>query len=192
MKRSFKLCAVAAATMLGLTVASSASANEHPGVFLAHYTDHQEESLGNDGCVSFPVKFTYDSWGTFRLVPHGPSWIPYGASNFNEVGVFTNLDNGKTFSFVTHGVDKDVHITDDGAGILTINALEAGPVNYYGPDGKPLYREAGLFTFTVVIDTKGTPDFEDDVTLSKTGTGYFGIDQAADRDFCATLAQYLG
>lgn len=191
MKTSFKLCVVAAAMILGISVASPASAIESPALFLAHYTDHQEQLLGNDECVSFPVKFTYDSWGTFRLVPHGHNWLTYGANNFNEVGVFTNLDNGKTFSFVTHGVDKDVHVTDDGAGILTINALEAGPVNYYGPDGRPLYREAGLFTFTVVIDTKGTPDPDDDETLSKTGTGYFGIDQAADRDFCATLAQYL-
>lgn len=192
MKASLKLCATAAATILGLTVATSASAAERPTTLVTHYTDHQEELLGNDACVPFPVRFTYDSWGTFRLVLHGNDWLPYGANNFNEVGVFTNLNNGKTFSFVTHGVDKDVHVTDDGGGILTIEALEAGPVNYYGPDGRPLYREAGLFTFTVVVDTKGTADPNDDETLSKTKTGYFGIDQAAGRDFCATLAQYIG
>jgi hypothetical protein len=184
------LGATVAATSLAVAVASPASAA--PSLFLVHYSDHEEQTLGNDACVPFPVSFTYDTWGTFHAVTHGDSPY-YGANNFNEVGVYTNTENGKTLSFVSHGVDKDVHVTDDGTGVLTIEALEAGPVNYYGPDGSPLYREAGLFRFTVVIDTNGTPaDPDDDEELSFTRTGYWGIDQASGRDFCADLAQYLG
>lgn len=178
------------ALLAASTARAGGSAAEEPSLFLVHYTAHEEPNLG-DECVPFPVLFTYDAWGTFHAVTHGDSPY-YGADNFNEHAVFTNLDNGKTFSWVSHGVDKDVHVADDGTGVLTIEALEAGPVNYYGPDGRPLFREAGLFTFTVVIDTKGTPNPDDDETLSKTPTAYWGIDQAAGRDFCADLLQYIG
>jgi hypothetical protein len=190
MRYPVRLAAAAAASSLALAVAAPASAQ--PTLFLVHYADHDEQTFGNDECVPFRVRFTYDAWGTFHVVTHGDSSL-YGANNFNEVGVFTNPANGKTFSFVSHGVDKDVHVTDDGEGVLTIEALEAGPVNYYGPDRSPLFREAGLFRFTVVIDTHGTPtDPNDDEELSFTPTGYWGIDQAAGRDFCADLDQYIG
>ncbi len=189
MKRSLAVAAIAAVSALALAVATPASAE--PTVFLVHYTDHQEELLGNDECVPFPVLLTIDAWGTFHAVPHGDSPY-YGANSFNEVGVYTNLDNGKTFSWVSHGVDKDVHVADDGAGVLTIEAHEAGPVAYYGPDGRRLFEAAGLFTFTVVVDTKGNLDPEDDEELAFTPTGYRGIDQTAGRDFCADLAQYIG
>lgn len=191
-----KLLLVAGVVITALLAASGARASGfavgEPSLFLVHYTDHQELLLGEDECVPFSVRYTYDAWGTFHVLTHGDSPY-YGADNFNQVEVFTNPENGKTFFVVAHGVDKDVHATDDGAGVVTIEALEAGPVNYYGPDGRPLFREAGLFTFTVVIDTKGTPtDPSDDVTLSKTPTGYWGIDQAAGRDFCADLVTYIG
>lgn len=190
MKRSLVLGTMAAVFALMLAVAAPAAAE--PSVFLVHYTDHHEELLGNDECVPFPVLLTIDAWGTFHAVTHGDSPY-YGANNFNEVGVYTNLENGKTFSRRSHGVDKDVHVTDDGTGVVTIEAHEAGSVKYYGPDGRRLFTAAGLFTFTVVVDTNGTPlDPEDDETLSKTSTGYRGIDQSAGRDFCADLATYIG
>ena len=184
------LGAAAAACSLAVTVAAPAVAE--PTLYVVHYDDHDEQTFGNDDCVPFEVSFDYEIWGTFHVVTHGNSPY-YGANNFNEIGVFTNSENGKTFSFVSHGVDKDVHVTDDGTGILTIHALEAGPVNYYGPDGTPLFHDAGLFRFTVVIDTNGTPtDPDDDEELSFTPTGYWGTEQSGGRDFCADLRRYLG
>ena len=175
-----------------LVLAAATPALAGPKVFLFHYNDHEEFEVGSDDCTSFPVLFTYDIWGTFHAVPHGDSAY-YGANNFNETGVFENLSNGKTFTFVSHGVDKDVHSTMDEAGILTIEAQEAGPFIWYDSDGHPVLRAAGLFKFNVVIDTNGTPlDFDDDVTLDKIGTSYHGIDQFAGLDFCVVLNEYLG
>jgi hypothetical protein len=156
-----------------------------------HWTDHDDGSLwGSDGpdwCpqANFPVAFTYDAWGKFQLVEHGDGEL-YGSNNFNETMVFTNLRSHKTFSWESHGVDKDLHATTDADGILSIDALEAGPVTYFDTQHRPLFREAGLFQFHVVIDTNTGEE------VDKTGTAYHGIDQASGRDWCATFVEYLG
>jgi hypothetical protein len=156
-----------------------------------HWTDHDEglawDADGPDWCpeADFPVRFSYDAWGKFQLVNHGGEQL-YGSNNFNESMVFTNLENDKTFSWASHGVDKDLHATTDANGVLSIDALEAGPVTYYDSQHRPVFREAGLFLFHVEIDTTTGEE------LLKTGTAYHGIDQAADRDWCATFVEYLG
>jgi hypothetical protein len=140
-------------------------------IVLWHWNDHDEflawDETGPDWCpqADFPVSYTYDAWGTFHVVSHGPT-PGFGSNNFNETAVFENLENGKTLSWESHGVDKDVHDTYDDNGILTIEAQEAGPVTYFDSQHHPVFREAGLFTFTVVIDTNGTPDdFSDDTFI---------------------------
>jgi hypothetical protein len=172
-----------------LTAAMPAIAS--PKVFLIHYADHVEFEAGNDDCTSFPMFFTYDIWGTFHAVPHGDS-VYFGANNFNETATYTNLSNGKTFTWISHGVDKDLHATIDDEGILTIEAQEAGPVLYFDLNGRLVFREAGLFKFVVVIDIGDPEDPDDDVTLDKTGISYHGIDQIAGRDFCDVLNEYIG
>ncbi len=190
-KRTFGV-AVGSAMSLGcLGLATAAPAVAAPVAFVEHYVDHDQLLLGNDDCVPFPLMQTTDAWGTFHAVTHGDSPY-YGADAFNAVTVFENLDNGKTFTRVAHGVDMDLHITDDGTGVLTIEGHETGGANYYGPDGKKVFHDAGLFTYTVVIDTHGTDDPNDDEEVSFTPVGYTGLSQTGERDFCVDMIALLG
>ena len=55
-----------------------------------------------------------------------------------------------------------------------------------------VFHDAGRFTFTVVIDTHGTDDPNDDEELSFTPVGYTGLSQTGERDFCADMIALLG
>ena len=180
--------AVVALVAVPLGFAGPAAA-EQP--YLEHYTDHDEQFLPAGTCTSFPIGFTHDGTGTLRFVRHGDAQY-YQVDTFNDTNVFTNLDNGNTFTLSAHGVDKDVRVTDDGTGVLTIQAHESGSFSYRGPDGRLVVHDAGTFPYTLVLDTKGTPDPDDDEELSFTPGPAHGINQSADHDLCDDLAGILG
>ena len=69
----------------------------------------------------------------------------------------------------TRVLNKDLHVTDNGDGTLTIVFLATGPSSLYGPDGKAIARDPGQVRFEFVVDHGGTPtDPSDDVELSST------------------------
>jgi hypothetical protein len=197
MKRSMMISAAAAGAAVVLLAAPAAAA---PAVFVEHWTEHNEflaqeefSTPEEEWCpqVEFPVWFEEDASGTFRLLSHGDSPL-HGASTFNSEGSFTNLDNGQSYSFTSHGQEKDSLVTDLGGGLLSIEVQSTGVDTWYGPEGKKLLLDAGRLTFTVVIDTKGTPTDEDDEEVSFEFGGTTGNWQTTDRDFCDDLVEFIG
>lgn len=195
-KRLLAISAAAAAVVMALAVPASAA----PAVLVEHFTEHEEflaqeefSTPEEEWCpqVDFPVWVVQDTSGTFRLLSHGDSPL-HGASTFRSEGTFTNLENDQTFSFTSSGQDKDVRVTDLGGGLLSIEAQSTFRTTYYGPDGEKLFLDAGRVTFTLVIDTKGTPSDEDDVEVSFEFGGATGHFQTAGRDFCADLIEFIG
>jgi hypothetical protein len=82
-------------------------------------------------------------------------------------------------------VDKDLHVTDNGDGTLTVVILITGPSTLYGPDGKAIARNPGQVRFELVVDHGGTPtDPSDDVELSFTQVK--GSTGRSD-DYCAAV-----
>ncbi|MFC8799112.1 hypothetical protein ACFT2C_15355 [Promicromonospora sp. NPDC057138] len=196
MKRSMMISAAAA----GAAMLLAAPAVAAPAVFVEHWTEHDEflaqerfSTPEEEWCpqVDFPVWVEDDGSGTFRLLSHGDSPL-YGASTFNREGSFTNLDTGQAYSFTSHGQDKDSLVTDLGGGLLSIEAQTTQATTWYGPDGKKLFLDAGRLTFTVVIDTKGTPTDEDDEEVGFEFGGTTGIFQTTGRDFCDDLVEFIG
>lgn len=196
MKRSMMISAAAGAAVLLLAAPASAA----PAVFVEHFTEHNEfladeefDTPEQEWCpqVEFPVWVEEDASGTFRLLSHGDSPL-YGASTFRVEGSFTNLDNDQSYSFTSHGQEKDSLVTDLGGGLLSIEVQATGVTTWYGPDGKKLLIDAGRVWFTVVIDTKGTPTDEDDEEVSFEFGGDTGISQTAGRDFCDDLVEFIG
>jgi hypothetical protein len=190
------ISAAAGAAVLLLAAPAAAA----PAVFVEHWTEHNEflaqeefSTPEEEWCpqVEFPVWFEEDASGTFRLLSHGDSPL-YGASTFNTEGSFTNLDNGQSYSFTAHGQEKDSLVTDLGGGLLSIEVQSTGVDTWYGPDGKKLLMDAGRLTFTVVIDTKGTPTDEDDEEVSFEFGGTTGNWQTTGRDFCEDLIEFIG
>ena len=81
---------------------------------------------------------------------------------------FTNLATGKSFTNVFNIVDRDLEVTDNGDGTLTILATTGGSIKNYGLDGNLLFLTAGQSRVEILIDHGGTPtNPEDDVLLDE-------------------------
>ena len=99
--------------------------------------------------------------------------------------MYTNRANGKTVTLTTRVVNKDLRVTDNGDGTLTILVLATGNDVLYGPDGKAIGRNPGQIRFEILIDHAGTPaDPSDDVFLADLGV-VKGSTGRSD-DFCET------
>ena len=128
--------------------------------------------------------------GRFLFNPHGPDGLAYAHANLSFTNVFTNVANDNTVTEVGKVVDKDLRVTDNGDGTLTILRLITGPVAVYGPDGKALARNPGQVRFEFLVDHGGTPtdpsddEFIEDLGLVKGSTG-------RNDDFCAAVVPVL-
>jgi hypothetical protein len=86
-------------------------------------------------------------------------------------------------------VNKDLRVTDNGDGTLTILFLATGNDVFYGSDGEVIGRDPGQIRLEILVDHGGTPtDPSDDEFLSeelvKGSTG-------RSDDFCAAAVPAL-
>ena len=95
----------------------------------------------------------------YSLNPHGPDGLGYGHANVRFTNVLTNVANDNTATSVGKVVDKDLRVTDNGDGTLTILVLTTGPAAAYGPDGKAIARNPGQARFELLVDHGGTVRF---------------------------------
>ena len=80
--------------------------------------------------------------------------------------MYTNLANGNAVTEVVTTVSKDLRVTDNDDGTLTILVLATGDAVVYVPDGKAIARNPGQVRFEIVVDHGGTPtDPSDDEFL---------------------------
>lgn len=186
---------IAAASALLLAIAAPASAAPPTIEHWSEHIEHIEQvEHAPDWCpeVPFDVLYTEDSHGTFRFMQRGDGNF-YGATSVTSSFSWTNVETGATFSGIRHGADKDLRVTDNGDGTITIEVQSTGPVTYYDDDGNRLFMDVGRSTGTLVIDIGGTPsDPSDDEFVSFTpgeSTGHF---ETADRDFCADIMEFIG
>jgi hypothetical protein len=135
--------------------------------------------------------FVFDNH--FLVNPHGPDGLIYFHENYHLTIVFTNLANpanpANTVTSVERAIRKDLRVTDNGDGTLTILELATGNATLYGPDGKAIGRNPGQVRFEFDVDHAGTPtDPSDDVFVEermvKGSTG-------RSDDFCETAVPAL-
>jgi hypothetical protein len=127
--------------------------------------------------------------GRFLLNPHGPDGLAYAHTNTRFTDVFTNLANQNTVTEVGNFVNKDLRVTDNGDGTLTILVLEPGAAAAYGPDGKAIARVAGQERVEFLVDHGGTPtDPFDDVILEE---GLVKGPTGRTDDVCAAVVPVL-
>ena len=146
-------------------------------------------------CGDLTVRHDFEADVYFSAKPHGPDGLIYFADRFRFTDSWTNLANDETFTVVVTGQQKDLRVTDNGDGTLTILVLGAGRQSVYGPDGTLLFLDAGTFRFSFVVDHGGTPtdpfddeEIEDSFELVKEA----GRSDTADRDFCEDIHEFIG
>ena len=97
--------------------------------------------------------------------PHGPDSFPSFFNHFKETEVLTNLANGKTVTLVNVLTEKELKVTNNGDGTLTILLFGTGNTVLYGADGKAIARNPGQGRIRLLVDHGGTPTDPDDDEL---------------------------
>jgi hypothetical protein len=191
-----RLCAAALAsglTVLGVGAGASPAAAEP----IEHEHFHEVTSEVIEGFCEDPdltVRFVEDIQGMFLFNLHGPDGLGYGLEHVNVTRSFTNLANGLTFTEVFSMTNKDLKVTDNGDGTLTIVVTASGAHKVIGPDGL-LFTEAGQFKFQFMVDTKGTADPTDDEEVEGSFVllrDWTGQDDLEGRDFCDDIHEFIG
>jgi hypothetical protein len=159
-----------------------------------HFHDSSSEVL-EGFCGDLTVREDVEVDGTFLLNPHGPDGLAYGSENTHGTRSLTNLANDKTITSVFNVIFKDLKVTDNGDGTLTILVLATGGERWYGPDGQFLFANPGQTRFEVLIDHGGTPtDPSDDQFLEFLGVvkGSTGRNDLTDENFCDQMRSVIG
>jgi hypothetical protein len=156
-------------------------------------TIHEEQTLVlSDFCEApgLTVELAYVLDLRTRAVPHGPDGLDYFAEHAKQTQVVTNLANGKSITGAFNISDKDLRVTDNGDGTLTILVMGTGTAALYGADGKAIARNPGQTRWEILVDHNGTPSdpFDDefiaDLGVVKGSTG-------RSDDFCAATVLAL-
>ena len=136
------------------------------------------------------VNVAFTDSGRVFMVPHGPDGLSYFHLNGTHTNVFTNPANGRSVTERVTLIDKDLRVTDNGDGTLTIIALATGNATVYGANGKAIARNPGQIRYELLIDHNGTPtdpsddEFIADLGLVKGSTG-------RSDDFCEAVVPAL-
>ena len=176
MKRLRRLGRVAAV----LTAAAVAFAMAAPvaAAPLDRGTFHDEFSFIDPDLCGAGIEARIDGVvdGRFLVTRRGSAGLVYFMERIHLVDTFTNLANGQTVTSDERSISKDVHVTDNGDGTLTILVLATGNYTLYGADGRAIARNPGQVQFELLIDHNGTPDDPSDdselaFTIVKESTG---------------------
>lgn len=170
MRHSLKL-RLSALLALGVTAAAilAVAASAAPP-FKERFHD-EGTFVDEDFCgAGLTVDGTFVEDGSLLVVAHGPNRLAYFLEHIRATVTFTNRANGKTVTLTSRVVNKDLRVTDNGDGTLTILILATGNDVLYGPDGKAIGRNPGQIRFEILVDHAGTPtDPSDDVFLADLG-----------------------
>jgi hypothetical protein len=183
---------VALATAAGLAaLATGGVADAGPPHHEEHVTviDEETEVCGLDVRVRGEIRERV-LWNVHEA---GGPW--YFAVRVHGSVSWTSIETGRSFTNIWTLNDKDLDITDNGDGTLTILVLATGSDRYLDADGKLLFANPGQVRYEILVDHAGTPsDPTDDVFLEDLGLvkGSTGRNDTEGRDFCDDLNMVIG
>jgi hypothetical protein len=183
---------VCGALLLAMTAVAPASAApiEH-----GHFEDAGTGVI-EDFCGSGDdVHFDFQVWGSFQYRENQLSGLPYFRETSHLTNTLTNLSNGK---LIRHDIElqhKDVQVTDNGDGTLTITIRETAGDRWFDASGKLVFQDSGGTWFTILVDDAGTPgDPSDDEFIDSLGdlkvVGQEGT--LTDENFCEQILTVIG
>ena len=146
-------------------------------------------------CGDLTVRIDQTIHGHELLNVRGPAGLAYWMKTVHGTTSFTNLANDRTFTQVFHFVEKDLRVTDNGDGTLSILVLATGSTKVYAPDGRLLFNDPGQIRYEILVDDNGTPaDPEDDEELEFLGIvkGSTGRNDLEGRRLCSDIHEFIG
>jgi FlaG/FlaF family flagellin (archaellin) len=155
----------------GLTVASIGLAGAASAEPLEHETFHSETTVIIENPCGVPgltVQVDRVLDGKTLVNTHGPDGLQYTLDHEKLTEVFTNTANGTVVTLEAAHIEKDLKVTDNGDGTLTVLVMATGNDVLSGPDGKAIARNPGQTRVERLFDNAGTPtDRSDDTLLSE-------------------------
>lgn len=156
-------------------------------------TFHFEETTLEEnfcGISGLTVEFALVRDGRVKAVPHGRDRLAYFNAHVEETSTATNVENGNSATLVLRFVDKDLRVTDNGNGTLTLLVMMVGNRVLYDEDGNVVARDTGQERVEIVIDHGGTPsDPSDDEFLEF--LGFAKEPTGRNADFCEAAEPVL-
>ena len=150
--------------------------------------DNVESFVIEEFCGDLTVRVDVDSRGSLLVRTQGSEGLVYFQENVHGTASITNLATGKSFTNVVTFVSKDLKVTDNGDGTLTITSVMNGNFKTYGPDGSLLFRDTGQTRTVALVDHGGTPtDPRDDELIDLETVKDTGWVFPDDRDFCTAF-----
>jgi hypothetical protein len=185
-----KQLAVLVSVLLGVMVTTGSPAGAKPierGDFTDSYDLVHENFCGVPG-------LTVSDIGTiklrFRVNTQGRAGLPHYAENLREQGTVTDLNTGNSVTYSIVANSKDLQVTDNHDGTISIISFGTGTFTVADADGKALGRNPGQGRHMLLIDTNGTPnDFSDDELL---GDEVLKESTGRNDNTCAAFLEGLG
>jgi len=171
-----------------VTLAAAASAGQ---IFKETFHEEESEVIADFcGVAGLTVEFATVTDGRAHAVPHGQDGLAYFGAKIKQTQIVTNLANGNSVTSFSNFIEKDLRVTDNRDGTLTILLLSTGNAVLYGEDGKVIARDPGQIRVEILIDHGGTPtDPSDDEFLEFLGV----VKESTGRsdDFCEVAVPLL-
>jgi hypothetical protein len=175
-------------TVLVLSLAGQASAKViERGSFHDEFTE-QVQSFCDEAGLTVRQDVTVD--GRYVIRSHGRDQLAYFQNHVRVHVVYTNVANDEYVTEKVSSLEKDLKVTDNGDGTLTILVLATGNAAVYNDNGKAIARNPGQFRYKVLIDHGGTPaDPTDDKFVKFLGVAKESTGRTDD--FCAAVMPAL-
>lgn len=178
---------------------AAAPASAEPGgnvVFRDHFTfdeSHIEQEEHPDDFCDVPYLVLWEGKGVITdMVTVRRGDLFFASFKVTQTNRWTNLDSGESFFERTHFSFRDQKVAIDDDGILTATVQDHISWKLFGPDGRLVGVDAGVFSTVFTVDLGDLDDPDDDVELSVENVGDHGIRQLGQRDFCEDLETFLG
>jgi hypothetical protein len=175
----------AGAIAAGVTLAAAGSVFAAP-IERGSFHDKDSETFV-DFCGDLDMIHSWDISGTFLAVARGSTGLVHFRDSVRGTDVWTNTETGRSYTQKWTANSRDLKVTDNGDGTLTILVQASGGARFYDGDGKLVLRDPGLVRFEILVDHNGTPsDPSDDKEIEFLGIvkGSTGLNETEGRDFC--------
>ena len=171
-----------AVALAGLVGPASAAPPDR-GTFEETFHDDVEDNFCDSGLT---VVRDGTFAGRFQSNARGEDGLQYYMEHVRFEQVVTNPETGEYVREVHKVTSKDLRVTDNGDGTLTILVLATGNSTLYNSAGRAIARNPGQIRFEFLIDNAGTPsDPSDDEFLEFLGV----VKESTGRsdDYCAAV-----
>ena len=166
MKRIAAVVGMATVMMLSLAGPASAKVLERE----AFHNEFSERTRNFCDVSGLTVRLDFTVDGRAAIKSHGRDQLAYFQSHGRVRVVYTNVRTSEYVTEVSRVMEKDLRVTDNGDGTLTILVFPTASSSVYDATGKAIARNPGQFRYEILVDHGGTPsDPSDDKFLEFLG-----------------------